>query len=652
MLTWIVLCLVLTWAGYSEAAELSSGVQKRIRQATFEVVQPKPPEEGVTYERPLPLDLLPYQERTDHYRSIGTAFALGPNRYATAGHVITVGNGSQAGPPALRDASGKVYEIADVLGYAEREDFVVFSLRNPPAAVQALATGPRPALNDPVYSVGNALGAGVVIRDGVFTSETPEEQDGQWKWLRFTAAASPGNSGGPLVDRDGRVVGVILRRSPQENLNYALPISELLNAKPGEGRIVGHATLRFFALADATQTIHQNEHFALPLPLAEFYRTTHRITAASIERGYTQMVTDNAAKLFPNGPGSERLLRVVERQLFPTLMREGGSGEWGMGTSNPGSTQLDKNGFVQRGGLFFRLHAPDDVSIASLTSDSKGFMDLMLKAMPERRSVGSDSVRITSLGKAADDSRHTDAYGRVWQVRTWPIPFEDVRLTVVSLATPDGLVGLMLRAPSGLSDVLLEEQERMLDYVFVTMQGTLAQWQAYLSEERSLLPASFASLTIQIDPERRVHVHSSHYDFDVSPPLVKLSNSSILRLNFSYFREGEHVVWGLGGVAVGEGMQEHNWVNFKRWSAPASTLPDSVQAEWRKTVNHEYPFNSTVHAVNGEANIATSVAGSPQLYYTLGVDADAGQQQGPMSEKLALLVKAFKATEQTVGASP
>jgi len=205
-----ILALAFSWSflpGTAVAAEIDADVQQQIRAATFEVVQLKPPDGEVAYERPLSMELMPYQQRTDLYRSVGTAFAAGPNRYVTAGHVIVLGVGSQFGPPALRDATGKVYTIDQVLEYSDHEDFVVFSLREPPKQVQYLKAGPKPQLNDAVFAVGNALGEGVVIRDGVYTSDSPEEQDGKWNWLRFTAAASPGNSGGPLVDRHGRLVG-------------------------------------------------------------------------------------------------------------------------------------------------------------------------------------------------------------------------------------------------------------------------------------------------------------------------------------------------------------------------------------------------------------------------------------------------------------
>src|SRR5581483_11960866 len=98
-----ILALVFSWTilpPTARGAELDASVQQRIRAATFEVVQRKPPDGDVTYERPLPMQLMPYQQRTDLYRSVGTAFALGPNRYVTAGHVIVLGVGSQFGVPA------------------------------------------------------------------------------------------------------------------------------------------------------------------------------------------------------------------------------------------------------------------------------------------------------------------------------------------------------------------------------------------------------------------------------------------------------------------------------------------------------------------------------------------------------------------------
>jgi S1-C subfamily serine protease len=44
--------------------------------------------------------------------------------------------------------------------------------------------------------------------------------------IQTDAAANPGNSGGPAVDRHGRVVGVLVSGGG-ENLNFAVPIRQL-----------------------------------------------------------------------------------------------------------------------------------------------------------------------------------------------------------------------------------------------------------------------------------------------------------------------------------------------------------------------------------------------------------------------------------------
>ena len=211
------------------AGVLTPELQQQARAATFEVVLRKPERETATYEKPLPLELVPFIERNDHYWSVGTAFAVAPNAFVTAAHVIAGGVGSQFGIPGIRDNAGKVYPIDRVLKYANHEDFVVFSVTGSPV-VTPLPTSTQTSVDDPVFAVGNALGEGVVVRDGLLTSLTPEARDGKWKWLRFSAAASPGNSGGPLLDSHGSVIGIVSRKSPNENLNYALPIELVLNA--------------------------------------------------------------------------------------------------------------------------------------------------------------------------------------------------------------------------------------------------------------------------------------------------------------------------------------------------------------------------------------------------------------------------------------
>ena len=118
------------------------GLLPAIQAATFEVVAAKPEHDPLVYERPLPLDQTPFQERNDKYYSIGTAFAIGGGRYVTAAHVLLVGVNSLWGAPALRDNAGHVYRIGDVQKFSLEKDFVVFTLVDPPSPA-AIRSGAR-----------------------------------------------------------------------------------------------------------------------------------------------------------------------------------------------------------------------------------------------------------------------------------------------------------------------------------------------------------------------------------------------------------------------------------------------------------------------------------------------------------------------------
>jgi hypothetical protein len=639
---------LLAWLGAAPAsgAELSGSVQQTLRAATFEVVQLKPPEGEVTYERELPWDLIPYQERTDKFRSIGTAFAIGPNRYLTAAHVIELGQGSQFGPPALRDGAGKVYDIDQVFKFSDARDFVVFSLRELPKGAKFLTAAQKPPVNTPVFAVGNALGQGVIIRDGLYTSDTPEELDGLWKWLRFSAAASPGNSGGPLVDEHGRVIGIVLRKSPAENLNVALPIAEVSSAKDGEGMLSGRIPLRL-PLFDATEKLTVSERFDLPKPLAQFYAAVSDLMLPRVSSGQQALLEHNADHVFPRGEGSARLLYIVDRAPFPRLMHEDANKVWVEGAPKVDTVQLDHNGFVEQAGSTVRLRVPDGVSLATLYGDDKLYLDLLLKAHMVRRAMGSDSVRVTSLGKPKNASHFTDRWGRTWQIRDWAIPYDDQVLIAVSLPTPEGYVATLTRMRSGYVGVAHRTQQLLSDYVYLTMLGTLARWQEYLAQP-GVQPKAFETLRIKVDPDREVAFHSERFELTVNSELVKLSKDSLLFLDFGFSGGADAVTWSVKRVMVSERDHTNNLVSVFRATEPPASLPDSIQTEWTKLKTRSFPFNSKIESKDGDTRISTGVdpPGSgtdARVRYGLVATREGVQKQETMSRELELLKHAFRA---------
>jgi S1-C subfamily serine protease len=80
-------------------------------------------------------------------------------------------------------------------------------------------------VGEQVTAVGYPLGQELTLSDGVI-KKYEIGQDGL-KRARVDAAVFPGNSGGPLVNNKGEVVGVITEKDTRNDNGLALPISDL-----------------------------------------------------------------------------------------------------------------------------------------------------------------------------------------------------------------------------------------------------------------------------------------------------------------------------------------------------------------------------------------------------------------------------------------
>jgi hypothetical protein len=82
-------------------------------------------------------------------------------------------------------------------------------------------------VGDHVIAIGSPLGLEGTVSDGIVSAL---RDVGNMKWIQTTAPVSHGNSGGPLLDMNGHVVGVItwgVNLKLGQNLNFAAPSSEV-----------------------------------------------------------------------------------------------------------------------------------------------------------------------------------------------------------------------------------------------------------------------------------------------------------------------------------------------------------------------------------------------------------------------------------------
>jgi S1-C subfamily serine protease len=153
-------------------------------------------------------------------QELGTAwvaFKSGGNTYlVTANHVVSdavsAGDSSVTLHQKSSTYSGTVVHTDSVNDLA----LIQTDARLGPPLWQHPQLGVAPVVGDQLVLVGSPYGLEGTVTEGVVSRTTYDE-------IQTDAAANPGNSGGPAVDQNGQVVGVLLSGGG-ENLNFAVPI--------------------------------------------------------------------------------------------------------------------------------------------------------------------------------------------------------------------------------------------------------------------------------------------------------------------------------------------------------------------------------------------------------------------------------------------
>lgn len=151
--------------------------------------------------------------------SLGSGFVIHPKGLiVTDDHVI-----SQYRQIYIKTADGAVYP-ATVVSRNAKLDLALVRIQPRTALPSLKLRTIPPQIGQRIYTIGNPLGMEKSISDGIVSRL---EDDG---YVQYTAATNPGNSGGPLLNEDAEVIGVV--RSVQRNstgINFAIPASTLSN---------------------------------------------------------------------------------------------------------------------------------------------------------------------------------------------------------------------------------------------------------------------------------------------------------------------------------------------------------------------------------------------------------------------------------------
>jgi tetratricopeptide (TPR) repeat protein len=159
--------------------------------------------------------------------NIGTGFFIDKTGILVTNHHVLLGKfGAE-----IRTADGSTYPIKTVVAEDQATDLIKVRVDIPPGKVHWLPVSAEPPLvAQHVVVVGSPMGLEQSVSDGIVSSV--REIPGLGTFYQMSAPISPGSSGSPVVNLQGKVVGVATFQFLQgQNLNFAIAGNSVLDLK-------------------------------------------------------------------------------------------------------------------------------------------------------------------------------------------------------------------------------------------------------------------------------------------------------------------------------------------------------------------------------------------------------------------------------------
>ncbi len=595
---------------------LSTDVLQKVSQAVFEVVVLRPQVDSLEYERPLPIDRLPYLERTDKYMSIGTAFLLNDGKFYSAAHVFNLMEESQNTDYFIRDSEGNVHAIDTLYKFSRDRDFIVFSVKDfeVDSSKGLEIVNQKPDINSSVYTVGNAWGEGIVIRNGVFTSETFENIDGAWKWVRFSAAASPGNSGGPLITREGKVIGIVTMKNQNENLNYALPIQEIENISENTGEFILRVFYRFPNILSGNKYGEFSINITLPKTFEdarEEVKTAYQKFTSDLASDFKSEFDFEGEKAFTNKDLSGEIMYTSITPNFPLTMINHEDRRWGLHyPEDVSEITLPQNGSVEYGVMintyYVSIKKPDNVSLEELINSPKMYMDYILDTALLWRNMAGERITITSLGEPVETETHTDTFDRTWLVSYWNLEFADYMVITYALPVPGGIFVLMSTNSTGtIMDGIDIDFAFMSDYMYVGYSSTIEEWEEFFSLKKDEYPLypPFSNMTFSAT-NNETSVDYTNWKVQLPQNVMHVDDETRMSIQLGYSYDDDTLIQEARGLTLYHTpvTETYQYFSFEKYLKPEEGISRQLTNVWDAIENENYPFNADPYFQDGVTN--------------------------------------------------
>jgi S1-C subfamily serine protease len=160
----------------------------------------------------------------------GSGFFLRPGQVVTNLHVV---RGAARGEIKTLDGKGKVYPISGAIAVDEEGDLALLSVEMPSAPARSSELAMElPDEGETIFVIGNPLKLEGSVSDGIVSAV--REVPNSYRIIQITAPISHGNSGSPVFNLRGQVLGVVtVKVTNGQNINLAIAAARVGQLRAG-----------------------------------------------------------------------------------------------------------------------------------------------------------------------------------------------------------------------------------------------------------------------------------------------------------------------------------------------------------------------------------------------------------------------------------
>ena len=158
------------------------------------------------------------------YKAMGSGFYISADgKLITNYHVI-----DGAKKITVKHYDDTEYEVNVIEAYDKNSDLALLRVEGVKDITPAVLSKQKPETGDVIYTLGSSLGLTGTFTQGIISNAARVDSgfNPTMTYIQFDAAVTNGNSGGPLINDRGEVIGVNdWGYTEGQNLNFAIPVS-------------------------------------------------------------------------------------------------------------------------------------------------------------------------------------------------------------------------------------------------------------------------------------------------------------------------------------------------------------------------------------------------------------------------------------------